>query len=166
MLDTLPPLPNAHLKTFLSSLTPLCTSHPQLFAPHMSALLSFLRALIMPSADPGPTPTVAKPFPGTTPSFSFPPQSQHAQQQRRQQNDEVDAEAEDNEKEQVRRIALELMISLSEAQPSMVKRVEGWTAAVVRACLEGMAELPEDGLEVWLDADVRQRAFFCCQTIC
>lgn len=132
----------------------------------MSALLSFLRALIMPSADPGPTPTVAKPFPGTTPSFSFPPQSQHAQQQRRQQNDEVDAEAEDNEKEQVRRIALELMISLSEAQPSMVKRVEGWTAAVVRACLEGMAELPEDGLEVWLDADVRQRAFFCCQTIC
>ena len=157
MLDTLPSLPNIRLKTFLSSLTPLCASHPQLFAPHMDALLSFLRALIMPSADPGPTPTVAKPFPVTTPSFSFPPQShcQRAQQLQLQQQRSDDADAEDDEKEQVRQAAIELMVSLSEARPGLVKRVEGWTPAVVRACLEGMAELPEDGLEVWLDADVR-----------
>ncbi|KAL4079008.1 armadillo-type protein [Scleroderma citrinum] len=150
MLDTLPSLPNTHLKTFLSSLTPLCTSHPQLFAPHLGALLSFLRALIMPTVDPGPTPTVAKPFPATTPTFSFPP---HPHSQHGQQTDEPDPDEADEEKEQVRRSALELMVSLSEAAPGMVKRVDGWTAALVRACLEGMAELPEDGLDIWLDAD-------------
>ncbi|KAF9236016.1 armadillo-type protein [Melanogaster broomeanus] len=148
MLDTLPSLPNVHLKTFLSSLTPLCSSHPTLFAPHLIALLSFLRALIMPTSDSGPTPTVAKPFPNTSTSFAFPPGDGQ------QQNDECDAEAAaDDEKEQVRRAALEAMISLSEAKPSMVKRVEGWTLAIVRACLEGMGEMPEDGLEAWLEAD-------------
>ncbi|KAF9218740.1 ARM repeat-containing protein [Gyrodon lividus] len=151
MLDTLPSLPNVHLKTFLSSLTPLCSSHPTLFAPHLTALLLFLRALIMPTADSGPTPTVAKPFPNTSTSFVFPPGHGH------QQDDEVDAEAaEDDEKEQVRRAALEFMVSLSEAKPSMVKRVDGWTMAIVRACLEGMGELPEDGLEAWLEADISE----------
>lgn len=149
MLDTLPSLPNVHLKTFLSSLTPLCSSHPTLFAPHLPALLSFLRALIMPTADSGPTPTVAKPFPATSTSFAFPPD------QTVQQTDEGDAEAaEDEEKQQVRKAALELMVTLGEAKPSMVKRVEGWTPAIVRACLEGMGELPEEGLETWLEADV------------
>lgn len=149
MLDTLPSLPNVHLKTFLGSLTPLCSSHPTLFAPHLPALLSFLRALIMPTADSGPTPTVAKPFPATSTSFAFPPG------QTVQQSDDGDAEAaEDEEKQQVRRAALELMVTLSEAKPSMVKRVEGWTPAIVRACLEGMGELPEDGLDAWLEADV------------
>ncbi|KIK93959.1 hypothetical protein PAXRUDRAFT_33792 [Paxillus rubicundulus Ve08.2h10] len=148
MLDTLPSLPNVHLKTFLSSLTPLCSSHPTLFAPHIPALLSFLGALIMPTADSGPTPTVAKPFPNTSTSFAFPPGHVH------QQSDEGDAEAaEDDEKEQVRRAALEFMVSLSEAKPSIIKRVDGWTLAVVRACLEGMGELPEDGLGVWLETD-------------
>ena len=150
MLDTLPSLPNVHLKTFLGSLTPLCASHPTLFAPHLPALLSFLRALIMPTADSGPTPTATKPFPATGTSFSFPPGETV------QQNDEGDAEAaEDEEKQQVRKAGLELMVTLSEAKPSMVKRAEGWTAAAVRACLEGMGELPEDGLEAWLEADVR-----------
>ena len=51
MLDALPSLPNVCLKTFLSSLTPLCAFHSQLFTPHMDALLSFLRALIIPSTD-------------------------------------------------------------------------------------------------------------------
>ncbi|KAH7883434.1 ARM repeat-containing protein [Phlebopus sp. FC_14] len=153
MLDTLPSLPNVHLKTFLSSLTPLCSSHPALFAPHMIALLSFLRALIMPTADSGPTPTVAKPFPHSGTSFAFPPGQDH------QASDDSDAEAaEDDEKEQVRRAALEFMVSLSEAKPSMVKRTDGWTLAIVRACLEGMGELPEDGLEVWLDADPSEDA--------
>lgn len=146
MLDTLPSLPNLHLKTFLSSLTSLCSSRPQLFAPHLPALLSFLRALIMPTADPGPTPTVAKPFPATSRSFSFPPEQT--------QSDEENSEtAEDEDKEQVRRAALELMVSLSEARPSMVRGIEGWTPAIVRACLEGMAELPENGLEIWLETD-------------
>ena len=44
--------------------------------------------------------------------------------------------------------------SLSEARPSMVKRVDGWTAAVVRGCLEGMGELSEDDMDIWLEADV------------
>ncbi|KAH0825819.1 armadillo-type protein, partial [Lanmaoa asiatica] len=148
MLDTLPSLPNVHLKTFLSSLTPLCSSHPTLFAPHLPALLSFLRALTMPTADSGPTPTVAKPFPATSISFAFPP-GLTAQQG----NDGDAGAAEDDEKQQVRRAALELMVTLSEAKPSMVKRVEDWTPAIVRACLEGMGELPEEGLEVWLEAD-------------
>jgi len=103
----------------------------------------------MPTADSGPTPTVATPFPGTGTSFTFPPG------QTGQQNGEGDAEAaEDEEKQQVRKAALELMVTLSEAKPSMVKRVEGWTLAVVRACLEGMGEFPEEGLEAWLEADV------------
>lgn len=103
----------------------------------------------MPTADPGPTPTVAKPFPATSTSFAFPPG------QTVQQSDEGEAEAvEDDEKQQVRRAALELMVTLSEAKPSMVKRVEGWTPAIVRACLEGMGELPEEGLEAWLEGDV------------
>lgn len=103
----------------------------------------------MPTADSGPTPTVATPFPATGTSFAFPPgQTEH-------QNGEGDAEAaEDEEKQQVRKAALELMVTLSEAKPSMVKRVEGWTLAVVRACLEGMGELPEEGLDAWLEADV------------
>ncbi|TFY54131.1 hypothetical protein EVJ58_g9042 [Rhodofomes roseus] len=42
---------------------------------------------------------------------------------------------------------------LSEARPGMVRRVDGWTAVVVRGCLEGMGEIPEDETEVWLEAD-------------
>ncbi|KAF5376326.1 hypothetical protein D9615_008446 [Tricholomella constricta] len=52
-----------HLSVFLAVLTPLCTSHPTLFAPHLPALLQFLPALILPAADCGPTPTVGRPFP-------------------------------------------------------------------------------------------------------
>lgn len=60
----------------------------------------------------------------------------------------------DEEKEEVRKAALEFMISLSEAKGAMVKRVDGWTAAIVRGCLEGMGALGEDSLDVWLEADV------------
>lgn len=149
MLDTLPSLPNIHLKSFLSSLTPLCSSHPNLFVPHMDALLSFLRGLIMPSVDSGPTPTVAKPFPGTS-SFTFPPGGSGSRTP--DDNEEV---TEDEEKELVRKAALEFMVSLTEAKPALAKRSEGWTAAMVRASLEGMGELPEDTLDSWLEADVR-----------
>ena len=145
MLDTLPSLPHAHLPKFLITLTPLTTSHPQLFQPHLQVLLSFLPALIIPSADSGPTPTVARPFPGTQ-SFTFPPTPNGGLPD----DDELDEEA-----EEVRKAALEFMISLSEAKPAMVRRVDGWVSAIVRGCLGGMGELRDDELSTWLDADVR-----------
>lgn len=143
MLDTLPSLSHAHLPKFLIILTPLTTSHPQLFSPHLHALLSFLPALIIPSADSGPTPTVARPFPGTQ-SFTFPPT---------QNGGPVDDEELDEEAEEVRKAALEFMISLSEAKPAMVRRTDGWVSAIVRGCLGGMGELRDDELASWLDAD-------------
>ena len=60
----------------------------------------------------------------------------------------------DDEKEDVRKVALEFMISLSEAKLAMVQKVDGWTTAIIRGCLERMGELPDDNLNVWLEADV------------
>jgi hypothetical protein len=37
----------------------------------------------------------------------------------------------------------------------MVKKVDGWTAVIVRRCLEGIGELDEDHFNIWLEADVR-----------
>jgi hypothetical protein len=55
----------------------------------------------------------------------------------------------------MRLTALEFMVSLSEARPSMVRRVDGWVNTSIRACLEGMAEFDEeDDLEMWLKEDV------------
>lgn len=51
-----------YLSTFLSAVTPLCTSHPNLFSPHLVSLLTFLPALILPPVDCGPTPTMGRPF--------------------------------------------------------------------------------------------------------
>lgn len=147
MLDTLPALPHSQLPRFLNTLTPLTTSSPQLFASHLPALLRFLPALILPSADPGPTPTVARPFPSPQSAFTFPPVVGNGKEK------EHDADDLDEEAEEVRKAALEFMISLSEAKPGMVRRVEGWVTAVVRGCLGGMGELREDELEVWLEAD-------------
>jgi hypothetical protein len=58
--------------------------------------------------------------------------------------------------------ALEFVISLSEAKLSMVKEREGWESVVVRECLEGMGEFPDDiaALESWLDVEVRHILFF------
>ena len=151
MLSTLPSLPNVRLKTFGIPELPetLCAFNPHLFASHMDALLSFLRALIMPSAHPGLTPTVAKPFPVTTLSFSFLPQShfRRARQLQLQQQWSEDVDAEDNGKKKVRQAAIELMVSLSEAWPGLIKHVRGSTAAVVRACLEGMTEITRGSFE-------------------
>lgn len=47
-----------YLSIFLSTLTPLTTSHPILFAPHVQTLLAFLSSLIFPPVDCGPMPTV------------------------------------------------------------------------------------------------------------
>ena len=138
MLNTLPYLPHAHLPGFLSTLTPLASSHPSLFEPHLPALLKFLPALILPSVDSGPTPTVARPNPDSQ-SFTFPPPDVKGKGPA--VNDE------DEETTEVRKAALEFMVSLTEARPSMVRRVDGWTAAVVRGCLEGMGEIPDDEME-------------------
>ena len=159
MLDTLPSLPQSHFPRFISTLTPLATTNPTLFQPHLRPLLGFLPALILPSADPGPTPTVAKPFP-TSGSFTFPPSAGGSRVSATGGDLDEDAMAMDEEREDVRKAALEFMISLSEAKPAMVRKIDGWTAAIVRGCLEGMGELGDDNLDVWLEADVRSPPSF------
>ncbi|EKM53787.1 uncharacterized protein PHACADRAFT_260306 [Phanerochaete carnosa HHB-10118-sp] len=144
MLNTLSYLPHAHLPGFLGTLTPLASSHPALFEAHLSALLKFLPALILPSVDSGPTPTVARPNPDSQ-TFTFPPSDVKGKS--------LATNDEDEETTEVRKAALEFMVSLTEARPSMVRRVDGWTAAVVRGCLEGMGEIPEDDMEIWLEAE-------------
>jgi importin-5 len=148
MLETLPPLPPAHLPAFLNTLTPLASLHPRLFAPHLSALLAFLPQLLLPSADPGPTPTVARPFPSAGRAFLFPPPDSAGG------SGSLSRGESDDDEEEVRRAALEFMVSLSEARPAMVRPVEGWVSIVVRGCLEGMGQLGDDELQIWLDADV------------
>ena len=59
--------------------------------------------------------TVARPFPGTQ-SFTFPPTPNGGP---------VDDEELDEEAEKVRKAALEIMISLSEAKPAMFRRTDG-----------------------------------------
>ncbi|KAH9918693.1 ARM repeat-containing protein [Amylocystis lapponica] len=131
MLNTLPTLPHTHLPSFLSTLTPLASTNPGLFQPHLPALLSFLPPLIVPP-------------------FTFPPPAQTGNGKgKATESDRV----KDDEDEEVRKVALEFMISISEARPNMTKHVEGWTVVVVRGCLEGMGEIPEDETDIWLEAD-------------
>lgn len=158
MLNTLTFLPHTQLPQFLSTLTPLASSNPSLFAPHLPNLLKFLPGLILPSGDPGPTPTVARPNPGGGSSFVFPPPGVTEDKGKGVEKDEDEGNEEEQE---VRKAALEFMISLSEAKPNMVRRVEGWTAAIVRGCLEGMSEFSEDETEIWLEADVSNHATSC-----
>lgn len=68
-----------------------------------------------------------------------------------------DEDEEDEEREEARRAALEFMVSLSESKPGMVRKVDGWVAIIVRACLEGMGEIldTQEEMNRWLDADVR-----------
>lgn len=178
MLDTLVDLSNSlsqpplgatsktsnyhYLSTFLSTLTPLCATHPILFSPHLQSLLTFLPSLILPPVDCGPTPTVSRPFPpgGRSGAFLFPPPT-HAADEDEEDNENGgshgDADEERDERSTLRLSALEFMISLSEARPNMVRKVNGWTEVVVRACLEGMGEFDEDetqGLDAWLREDV------------
>ena len=69
---------------------------------------------------------------------------------------ENDYDHEEEERDETRKAALELMLSLTEARPSLVRRVDGWVESLVRACLEGMGELSDDrvDLEAWLEAEV------------
>ncbi|KAJ7666061.1 armadillo-type protein [Mycena polygramma] len=174
------PSPYANLTTFLTTLTPLCSTHPSLFAPHLQALLSFFPSLILPSADCGPTPTVSRPFPtdggeGNTSdrqgAFVFPPpQSPNTNPSspptsagagvsaRAASTSDggapVERDLDADERQTLRLAALEFMVSLSEARAGMVKRVDGWVGIMVRACLEGMGEFDEgDGLDGWLEED-------------
>ncbi|KAF7789279.1 hypothetical protein EIP86_000220 [Pleurotus ostreatoroseus] len=147
MLNTLPYLPHSRLPSFLLVLTPLANSHPYLFEPHLPALLKFLPGLILPSVDAGPTPTVSRPNPDG-PSFTFPPPSVPDLKGK-----SAARNLDDDESDEVRKAALEFMVTLSEARPSMARSVNGWVAAIVRGCLEGMGEIPEDDTEVWLEAD-------------
>lgn len=142
-----------YLSIFLSDLTPLCTTHPILFAPHLQNLLSFLPSIVLPSVDCGPTPTVGKPFPAVAhqDAFTLPPPTIVMQGQ----NDGND------ERSTLRLSALEFMVSLTEARPNMVRKLTGWTEIIVRACLEGMGEFEEeDNLDDWLREDVGLSAFF------
>ena len=145
MLDTLPSLSHAHLPKFLIILTPLMTSHLQLFALHLHTLHSFLPALIILSADSGPTPMVTRPFPGTQ-SFTFPLTPNGGP---------VDNEELDEEAKEVCKATLEFMISLSKAKPTMVHHTNGWVSTIMHGCLGRMGELQDDKLALWLDANVR-----------
>jgi len=144
ILNTLPSVPHNQIAKFLSTLTPLTTC-PDLFAPHLPALLAFVPTLLLPSADPGPTPTISKPYPteGSF-TFDFPPAGAG----------KAKDEPKDEEGEEIRKAALEFMVSLSESKPSMVKRVEGWIPVIIKGCLEGMGEIEEDSTPLWLEADV------------
>ena len=152
MLNTLPYLPHSRLPSFLTVLTPLATSHPYLFEPHLTALLKFLPGLILPSIDAGPTPTVARPNPDS-PVFTFPPAPDT-------KDKPTVLNPEDEEADEVRKGALEFMVTLSEAKPSMVRHVDGWVAAVIRGCLEGMGEIPEEDTDLWLEADVSRTPLY------
>ncbi|KAG2014934.1 RAN binding protein-like protein [Coprinopsis cinerea AmutBmut pab1-1] len=153
-----------HLSTFLTALTPLCSTHAALFGPHLPALLSFLPSLILPAVDSGPTPTVSRPFPsgngragnnGGGGAFVFPPAtSGDGDGDGEEDGGEGGNDEEEDERAGLRLAALEFMVSLSEAKPSMVRKTEGWVDVIVRACLEGMGEFDEDEeLSVWLQED-------------
>jgi importin-5 len=90
-------------------------------------------------------------------------------------DDDDDDDGDDDwriDRQSLRLASLEFMLSLSEGKPGMVKKVPGWTELLVRACLEGMAEVDvmedgvsrfgsgqgkhgeEEGLREWLEEDV------------
>ncbi|KAJ2911702.1 hypothetical protein MD484_g8710, partial [Candolleomyces efflorescens] len=163
--STQPTSNTQHLTNFLSDLTPLCTSNPTLFQPHLQALLSFMPQLILPAVDCGPTPTVSRPFPSSSSSsagrqgaFVFPIPGDSSNGHSSSQTDDTDPDTdttEDDERSALRLAALEFMVSLSESRPSMVKKVGGWVEVLVRAALEGMGELDEEveGVVEWLGED-------------
>ncbi len=145
MLNTLPSVPRPQQPAFLSVLTELAGSNAHLFRPHIPALLKFLPSLLLPVVDAGPTPTVARPNPGGGSSFAFPPVAPSTN---------GDAEKEPvGEDDEVRKAALEFMTTLSESKPGMLRSEPAWVEIVVRGCLEGMGEIPEDDTETWLEAD-------------
>ena len=161
------------LPSVLMSHAAQCFDHAGL-EPHIE--LVSVSALLIPAVDCGPTPTVAKPFPvgndagenGRQGAFVFPPPSPVSAGPNSEGNGVgtvngnggTGDDEEDEERSILRLSTLEFMVSLSEAKPGMVRKVEGWVGVVVKACLEGMGEFDEaessnEGLEAWLREDVR-----------
>lgn len=149
MLNTLPSLPHSQFRRFISSLTLLALIKSILFQPHLHQLLEFLAPILLLDDDSGSTPTEAKPNNG---KFAFPPPSKPAKSISGGDSKEMD-----EEKQDMRKSALEFMMTLTEANSGMVKNVNGWAAAIMRGCLEGMGTLCDEDLVEWLVADVRGR---------
>jgi len=125
----------------LTALMPLCSSHPSLFAPYIHSILGLFPPLILLHLDPGPTPTLTRPYPS---SFDFPPATHQPQ---------IDADV--DAMSSMRHAAVEFMISLSEARPAMVRNNVAWVTIIVNACLDGMSEFDDDqDINVWLKDDV------------
>ncbi|KIM80082.1 hypothetical protein PILCRDRAFT_543941 [Piloderma croceum F 1598] len=143
MLDTLSSVPQSHFSEFISSMYRLAKHKPGLFQPHLQPLLNFLRPRILPSTYSVSTPTESNP----TPSGA----STHSSTECKSLGTDIDELGE--EEEAIMKAALEFMITLSEAGSTMVTEVDGWVAAIVRGCLEGMGTLRNDDLDEWLEAN-------------
>ncbi|KIM90318.1 hypothetical protein PILCRDRAFT_84381 [Piloderma croceum F 1598] len=118
------------------------------FGPGESAFTVFAESSPSSISSQRPTPTVAKRYPHTAgggASLSFFLQLGGSTFVASRDDAEEDRVAMDEEKEDLRKVAVEFVISLSEVQPAMVRKVDGWTAAIVRGCL--------DNLEVRSEAD-------------
>ncbi|KAK7458738.1 importin subunit beta-3 [Stygiomarasmius scandens] len=185
---TKPPSPTHALHQHLAALTPLASSHPTLFLPHLAALLNFLPSLVLPLSDPGMTPRPKRgnsdpDSPSKHPLWASHSNGDHDDHGMDEDDEDADDEAEEEEEERqgLRLAALEFMLSLCEARPGMFKVrsssggeqtdasspttsqstiASTWISLMVRACLEGMAEIDEDtpfgvpgGLAGWLAGD-------------
>lgn len=133
----LTPLPSA--QTELSDATPT-VGNPNPRHSHGSAFT-------FPS-----TPTAANPHGAVNnsvnnPRFLFPPPSHSAPglNGRASIATSHPVTPEDEARDEMRRAALELLVSLSEGRPTMVRECPGWVNGVVRCCLEGMAEVRDEG---------------------
>ena len=137
----------------------------------MPSLLTFIVPLILspPPSLADATPTVGNPEPrshaftfpstptasnpngssATNPRFAFPPPSGLVGSSNGRHAIGIPT-AEDEARDSMRRASLELLISLSEARPGMVRSCYGWVNGVVRCCLEGMSEIRDDGGEATL----------------
>ncbi|KZT52559.1 ARM repeat-containing protein [Calocera cornea HHB12733] len=59
----------------------------------------------------------------------------------------------DDDREQAQMAGLELLVSLSESASTQCKKIPGWTASILRICMEGMAG---EELEEWDDWDASE----------
>ena len=145
----------SHFSEFLTTLTPLCSSHPYLFqgTVDISSTVDTPHCRCRPNSNCRP----AVPFSLVRRRDSRKWQvcvclSASRSAEAAAEGSHVDEE--DDEKSSLRLSALEFMVSLSEAKSSMVKKAHGWADVIVRACLEGMGELDDDALDAWLREDV------------
>ena len=143
MLNTLFSASPSQFPKFVSLLMQLAMTNCILFQPHLQPLLELLAPIITNGSILTPKGANAKPMPNSgVPSSIETCVSSGA--------DIADTEM----SKEIMRKALEFMITLSEANPGMVKNVGGWSPAIVTGCLEGMASRDDD-LDKWLEADVR-----------